>query len=137
MSREKIPDSDKSSGFTVVELLVTLIASAILIGSLSVAVNAQSAVSQRHRDMVLTNSFANSKVESLRSLGFLGLTDGTIDVTNELPDELQAPRSATLTISSQTVSVKRIVLTITYNDRGGERTYTYTTFIGELGVSQY
>jgi prepilin-type N-terminal cleavage/methylation domain-containing protein len=124
-------------GFTLVELLVTIFACGVVLGGLSIAVDSQSAVAQRHRDMVIANAYANSKVEALRSKGFLGLTDGTTNLTSELPAELKSPRSASLVVSSHTVSVKQVDLTITYNERGVARTYSYTTLIGELGVGQY
>jgi type II secretory pathway pseudopilin PulG len=129
--------ADKASGFTIVELLVTLLACAIMIGGVSIAVNSQSVIAQRHRDMVIANAYANSKVESLRSKGFLGLSNGTTDLTSELPDELKAPRGSTLVISDESVSVKRIELSVTYSERGESRTFNYTTLIGELGVGQY
>ena len=125
------------SGFTLVEILTTLAAAAIMIGAVTVAVNSQSALAQRHRDLVIANAYANGKIESLRSQGFLGLTDGTTDLTNELPEELKAPRSASLVISAESVSVKEVDLTITYHERGNNRTLSYTTLVGELGVGQY
>ena len=126
-----------TSGFTIVELLVTLMACAIMIGGVSVAVNSQSVIAQRHRDLVIANSYANGKVESLRSKGFLGLSAGTTDVTSELPSELKAPRSGTLVVSAESASVWRAALTVSYSERGSTRTLEYTTLIGELGVGQY
>lgn len=108
-----------------------------MITAVSVAVNAHSVLAQRHRDTVIANAYANSKIEALRSLGFLGLTNGTTNITSELPEELKAPRSASLVVSSFSTSIKEIELTINYNERGVTRTYTYTTLIGELGVGQY
>lgn len=128
---------EASSGFTIVEILVTLFAAVIMISAVSVAVNAHSALAQRHRDTVIANAYANSKIEALRSTGFLGLTDGTTDITSELPEELKAPRSASLVVGTYSTSIKEIDLLITYNERGVSRTHTYTTLIGELGVGQY
>lgn len=112
-------------------------ATAILVAAVTVAVNAHAALAQRHRDLVIANAYANSKFEALRSAGFLGLTDGTTDLAAELPEELQEPRSASLVVSAESVSVKEVDLSITYNERGTPKTLTYTTFIGELGVGQY
>lgn len=126
-----------SSGFTIVEILVTLFAAVTMIIAVSVAVNAHSALAQRHRDTVIANAFANSKIEALRSQGFLGLSDGTTNITNELPTELKTPRSGSLVISSFSTAIKEVELSIAYNERGVTRTYTYTTLIGELGVGQY
>lgn len=126
----------QSSGFTLVELLVTMIAAGILIGGLHTAYVAQTSTSARARDSVIANAYAEGKVEALRSKGFLGLTNGTTTLTSELPAELQSPKSGTMVISTQSTSVKRVVITVTYSDRGTARTYQYTTFIGELGVGQ-
>lgn len=114
-----------------------MIAAGTLIGGVHIAYVAQTSTAARSRDAVIANSYAEGKVEALRSQGFLGLTDGTTNLTSELPPELQAPRSASMTISSQSTSIKRVVLTVTYSDRGTARTYQYTTYIGELGVGQY
>ncbi len=86
--------------------------------------------------MVVANSYAESKIEALRSAGYLSLADGTTDITSELPDELNQA-SGSLVISSYNTAIKQAVLTINYNQQGNDQTYTYTTYIGELGVGQY
>lgn len=125
------------AGFTIVELLVTIIIGTIMISSATLIFTSQTRLSQRGRDVVIANAYMENKVESLRSLGFLGLNDGTTDLTSELPAELSAPRSGMLTISSQSTAIKQIDLSLTYNDQGINRTYSYRTYIGELGVGQY
>lgn len=124
-------------GFTLVEILMTMFAAGILISGVHIAYVAQTSTSARARDAVIANSYAEGKIEALRSKGFLGLTDGTTNLTSDLPTELKAPRSASVVISSQSASVKRVLLTVTYSDRGTPRTYQYTTYVGELGVGQY
>lgn len=132
-----ITSEANSSGFTIMELLVTIIVSSILISSATLILTSHVHLAQRGRDTILANSFAEAKVESLRSVGFVGLVDGTTDITSELPAELKAPRSASLEISALTVAIKEIDLSITYNDQGAARNFSYTTHIGELGVGQY
>jgi prepilin-type N-terminal cleavage/methylation domain-containing protein len=129
--------SRDSKGFTIVELLVTLLVGTALAGSVAVFLSLHTHIAQRGRDVSVTNSFVENKVESLRSAGFLNLTNGTTDITAELPTELNRPRSASLEISDESTSIKRIDLSITYSDQGQPRTYTYTTYVGELGVGQY
>lgn len=96
-------------------------------------------IAQKGRDAAVVNSYAENKVEELRSIGYLGLVaSGTpTDITGQLPGELQAPRNASLTITQQSTSVKKAVLSITYNELGKPRNQTYATFVGELGVGQY
>ncbi len=124
-------------GFTVVELIVTLIVGAIFVVAMNAMFTTQSYISAREKDTVLANAYAEAKFESLRSAGFLALTNGTTSVTSELPTELKSPHSGSLVISSYNDSVKKADLTITYNEQGTSRSLTYTSYIGELGVGQY
>ncbi len=120
-----------------VELLITIIVGAILVLSLNSIVASHTYLTQRSRTMVLANAFAEQQIEALRSAGYLRTPYGTKSLTNELPADLHKPRSATLAVSAESSAVKRINLTITYNEQGVQRTQSYTTFIGELGVGQY
>jgi prepilin-type N-terminal cleavage/methylation domain-containing protein len=129
--------AEDSKGFTIVELLVTLIVGGLLAGSVAIFLSLHTHVAQRGRDVSVANSYAENKIESLRSAGYLGLSNGTTTITPELPSELNSPRSGSMVISDQSTSIKRVSITITYSDQGAPRTYTYSTFIGELGVGQY
>jgi len=124
-------------GFTIVELIVAITIGSIIIGGVSLILGSQVHLSQRGRDLVVANAYVEHRIEALRSRGFLGLANGTTDITSELPTELNTPRSASLVISSYTDAIKKVDISLTYNDQGVSRTYSYTTFIGELGVGQY
>lgn len=125
------------SGFTLVELITAIVIGALFFSAVSNLISNNAYLSERAKDVATTNSFIENKVEELRSAGYLSLVNGAIDVTNELPSELQSPKTGTVTISSQSTSIKRVVVSVTYNDQGKAKTYSYTTFIGELGVGQY
>lgn len=127
----------KQGGFTIVELLLVIVVGSILVLSINTILTSHAYLSQRGRDLILANAYAELKMESLRSIGFLGLTDGTTEITNELPSELSNSRNGTLVISSFSPSVKQVLITITYNEQGKSRTYSYKSYIGELGVGQY
>ncbi len=127
----------EQSGFTLVELLVTIIVGAIFAGSANLIIVQHTHLGQRGRDLVLANAYVESKVEELRSIGFSGLNNGTSNITGELPDDLKAPHSGSLAITSQSTAIKKVVISLTYNDQGANRNYSYTTYIGELGVGQY
>lgn len=127
----------QDGGFTIVELLITLLVGAVMVTGLNAIVVSQSFLGERSRDLVLANSFVEGKFESLRSLGFLGLNDGTTDITSELPTELNNPRSGSIVVTPHSSGTKKIAITITYNEQGRPRTYSYSTLIGELGVGQY
>lgn len=119
-----------------VELLVTLIVGSILLLSLNTIVNTHLYLSQRGRDLAVSNAFAEMKIESLRSKGYLAVSTGTTDITSELPTELKKPRTGTMVVSTQETGIKRIKLTITYSEQGIPRTKVYNTYLGELGVGQ-
>lgn len=134
----KISSSESNEeGFTLVELLVSLVVGAILIGSVNLVYTNQLALSQQTRDTVMANAFVESKVEALRSKGYLGVNNGTNNITSELPSELGTPRNASLVVSNQSTSVKKLAFTITYRSQGINQTFKYTTYLGELGVGQY
>lgn len=125
-----------TSGFTIVELLVGIVLNGLFVGAVVNLQTNNATLSQRGRDVTVANSFAENKIEALRSTGYLGVGLGTSDITSELPSELKTPRNANLNVTTDPVAMKKVVLTITYNDQGAARTYSYTTYIGEVGVGQ-
>lgn len=127
----------KSDGFTIVELLVAIIVGAIIIGAATGIIVSQTHISQRGRDLIIANAYLENRIESLRSAGFAALSIGTTDITSDLPIELNSPRNGNIVITSQSSAVKKILINISYNDQGTSRSYSYTTYIGELGVGQY
>lgn len=128
--------SAEKDGFTIVELLVGITLSAIFIGTIAMLQSNTAKLGQRGRDVAAANSYAENKVEELRSKGYLAVSTGTTDLSSELPSELQSPRSASLDVTTESDATKKIVLSITYNDQGNSKTYSYTTYMGEIGVGQ-
>jgi len=113
-----------------------MVVGAVLVLSLNSIVVSHGYLSQRSRDLIVANAFAEQKTEALRSQGYLSIPVGSTNITTELPAELAKPRSATLLVSTHTAAIKKLHLTITYNEQGKARTYSYTSLIGELGVGQ-
>lgn len=135
--RISVEHSKLNAGFTIVELIVAMIVGAIIISSAILILTSGQRLGQKHRDLVVANAFVEQKVEALRSAGFLSLIDGTSSITSEMPSELNSPRDGSLQITTPLSGLKKVYITITYNDQGTSRTYTYSTYIGELGVGQY
>jgi prepilin-type N-terminal cleavage/methylation domain-containing protein len=123
-------------GFTIVELLVCIAVAAVIIGSLSQVVTTYIHLSQRGRYMNLANSYVEAKAESVRNIGYSGLSDGTTNLTSELSTQLPRSRSASMTVSTPSAGLRQIDFTISYSDQAQTNTYNYTTYIGELGVGQ-
>ena len=128
---------NNTAGFTIIELLIAVAVVGILIPTLVSFVNTLNRFNDRARDLTLVNSLAENKVESLRSLGYSGLTNGSTAFTSELPSTIGSPKTATYTISTPNTGIKQVDLVINYNDHGTTQTVNYRTMIGELGIGQY
>lgn len=126
---------NRESGFTVVELLVTLALFAILVPTLTVGVSTLTQLNNRTRDLTLISIIAENKIESLRSLGYNSIATGSTTFSNELPAELASPKSATYVVTQGT-GIKTIEVTISYNDYKKTRIVVYKSIVSETGVGQ-
>ena len=125
------------TGFTIIELLITIAIFGFTVPGLVALINTINGLNDKARDLSIINSLAENKVESLRSISFVGINNGTFDFSYELPTGLPGPKSATYVVSNVTSSLKQIDLNITYNNHGSSNVVNYRTYIGELGVGQY
>ena len=126
----------KTDGFSLVEMILTIVVAISFIAATDVVVNDYVHLGQHSRDLILANSYVEGKIEALRSAGFNGVDTGTTSLTPELPSQLNSPKSGTMTISSPSNGIKQVDISVTYSDQGVSRTYSYRTYIGELGVGQ-
>lgn len=125
------------NGFTIIELLITIAIFGFTVPGLVALINTINGLNDKARDLSIINSLAENKVESLRSISFVGVNNGTYDFSNELPVSIPEPKSASYAVSNVTSALKQVDLNITYNDHGTSKTVNYRTYIGELGVGQY
>jgi prepilin-type N-terminal cleavage/methylation domain-containing protein len=140
-----MPQLKKSqSGFTLLEVVASIVISGIFMISLSTLVINLQTINNSAQDLVIANNFIQNKVESLRNGGYISLSVGTFDFTDEMPNTLAPPRSSSYEVFQETVNVsagnqglKRLEFNIQYSDRGKTRSIDYVTYIGELGVGQY
>jgi len=125
------------AGFTITEIIVVIVAFGILLPVIVNTIGMLRSLNDRARDIATINALIENKAESLRSVSFVGLTNGTTDFASELPPEISQPRSATYTISSVSPALKQVDIVVSYNDYGAQREMEFRTYIGELGVGQY
>lgn len=125
-----------TAGFTIVEVLVAIAVGGIMVSSLNQVVSGYLHLGQRGRYLNLANAYVEAKTEALRNAGYNSLNVGTTNIKSELPTQLPPSRNATLTVADQAGGLKKIDITVSYNDQGQPNTYNYTTYIGELGVGQ-
>jgi len=125
-----------SEGFSIVELILSITIGVLFITSLTQITNNYVSLGQKSRNVILSNSYVEGKVEALRNIGYNGLNIGTTDLSSELPAQLPTPRSAAMTVTSPSNGLKQADISVTYNDKGKTQTYSYTTYVGELSVVQ-
>ncbi|MEO8104841.1 MAG: prepilin-type N-terminal cleavage/methylation domain-containing protein [Candidatus Saccharibacteria bacterium] len=125
-----------AAGFTIVEVLVAIAVGAIMVASLNQVVVTYLHVGQRGRYLNLANAYVEAKTEALRNSGYNRLNNGSTNLKAELPTQLPPSRNATLTVADQAAGLKKVDISISYNDQGQPNIFNYTTYIGELGVGQ-
>jgi prepilin-type N-terminal cleavage/methylation domain-containing protein len=128
--------TNHQKGFTIVELVVTIVIAGIIIPAVAIALNNLTAINHRARDLAIANTIAQNKVETLRSIGYNSVATGTVDFSSELPGSMGAPKSASYTISTPTTGEKQIDINISYTDYNTTHNLKYRTYISELGVGQ-
>jgi type II secretory pathway pseudopilin PulG len=124
------------SGFTIVELVTTIVIAGFIIPAVALALTNLTAVSYQARDLALANMLAQNKVESLRSIGYNSISTGTTSFSSELPAQMGAPKSASYTVTTPQTGIKQVDLSISYTEYKVSRTVVFKTYVSELGVGQ-
>lgn len=135
---------NNSSGFTLIELIVTIAVIGILLPVVIMFLNAINTMNGRANTLSSVNAYAENRIEAFRSAGFqsVPVTAGPVTFTGTevLPESVPKPKTATYEVTyaqAGNTSVKKIVITTTFRSPAGSETKKYTTYLGELGVGQY
>jgi type II secretory pathway pseudopilin PulG len=126
----------RDSGFTIAELVITIVIMGIIIPAVALALTNLSVVNYQARDLALANMIAQNKVETLRSSGYNSISLGTQSFSSELPSNMGSPKSASYTVTSPQTGIKQIDVNISYTEYKSVKNTTYRTYISELGVGQ-
>jgi type II secretory pathway pseudopilin PulG len=124
------------AGFTVVELMITVVIAGFIIPAVAIALTNLAVVNKQARDKVLVNMLVQNKVETLRSAGYNSLSNGTTSFASELPNIIGSPKSASYTISTPQTGIKQIDISISYTEYKAAKSLSYRTYVSELGVGQ-
>ncbi|HET7827678.1 MAG TPA: hypothetical protein VFK97_02315 [Candidatus Saccharimonadales bacterium] len=124
-----------SGGFSIIELILAIVVGVTFISSMNLVVDDYTDLGKRDRNLLLANSFAEAEVEQLRNNTYNSLNLGTTSLTSQMPSQLPSA-SGSMTVSQAQTGLKQIDISISFNDLGATRTYTYRTYEGELGVGQ-
>lgn len=140
--RENRLDSDidaaqKEGGFTLVELLVTIVVLGIVISSLGGLYYLMqiTEVQSQHYDIAVRA--ARTEIEDLRNNGYNSLTPGSnINFTSSLPAALPRDKNGSVAISQPVSGLRRVDVTITYTDYGKSQTVELSSDIGIIGLGE-
>lgn len=129
--------NSSAKGFTLVELIVTIVVLGIVITSLGTLYYEMQVAEVRSQHYDLAVRAARTEIERLRNNGYSALTPGgTIVFTSSLPTALPRDRAGSVAISQPTADLRRVDVTITYADYGRAETIILSSDIGVIGIGQ-
>lgn len=135
MSPGKDHRSDK--GFTLVELMVTIIVIGLVITSIAGLYYIMQIMQVRSQHLDLAMRSARAEIESLRNNGYNSLTPGsTIDFSSSLPSGLPSGKTGQVVVSQPLADLRRLDVTVQYSDYGKQQTVTLSSNIGVIGIGQ-
>ncbi len=127
---------NKDGGFTLVEILVTIMMVGVAMASLSSIFISIRNIQLQASYVDTANRAAAREIESLRNDSFATLVAGqNISFTANIPSSLPS-RNGTAVVSSPTAGIRRIDATVSYKAQGKTRTITLSSLIGEIGITQ-
>jgi prepilin-type N-terminal cleavage/methylation domain-containing protein len=127
---------NKSGGFTLVEIVITILLLGISVASLSSVFISIRNIQVQTGYYDTANRAAAREIESLRNDSYATLTAGqNIDFTADLPANLPGGNGKA-TISAPSDGLRRVDATVTYTSQGKTRTVTLSSLIGEIGITQ-
>jgi prepilin-type N-terminal cleavage/methylation domain-containing protein len=129
--------SQNKDGFTLVELLITIVVLGIAIAGLAGLYYAMQVAVVQSQHLDLATRAARSEIEALRNNGYNNLVSGgNIDFTSSLPSSLPRDKSGTVAVSQPVAGLVQVDVTVSYTDYGKPQTIKLTSDIGVIGIGQ-
>ena len=132
-----VDEPGNEAGFTLVELLVTIMVLGIVIASLGglYYIMQITAVQSQHLDLAIRA--ARTEIEDLRNNGYDALNPGsTITFTSSLPAQLPPSKTGTAVVSQPQPGLRRVDVTVAYTDYGKSETVELSSNIGIIGIGE-
>lgn len=134
----------REDGFSVIELLVTLIVISVVFVAFTTAFAGIENISKKGTDIALANQHAFTKLQEYENLNYTNLPattpTGTLqqveDFSASLPAALETPRVGKVYINTQSSSLKQVVVRVTFGSGPSERFLEFVTFIQKNGVGR-
>lgn len=126
----------KESGFTLVELVVSIAVIGIVVSSVVSLFGSIQSTQRRTAYMETATRAAQRQMESLRNNNYNNLDAGeTIDFTSQLPTSLRN-RSGTVTVSEPNPGLKRVDISVVYYEGSQQQKVDLSSLVGILGITQ-
>ena len=124
------------AGFTIVELLVTIVIIGLTTASLSSLFISIRHVQQQTGYIDEATRAAQREIETLRNDNYASLTPGqTIDFSSHLPSSLPNG-SGSVVVSQLENDLRRVDVTVSYTAEGTQKNITLSSLIGVIGIAQ-
>ena len=135
---------DDEVGFSIVELLITLIIIGVFFGSFTLAFTSIQGINKKANDVMDANQVAFSKVQEYENKSFNSIPATTpsgslVEVENfsaSLPSTLEKPRTGKVYINTISPTLKQIVVTIEFGSGDAIRRVQYGDFVQLQGVGR-
>lgn len=127
---------NKDGGFTLVEIMVTILMVGIATAGLSsIFISIRNVQLQTAMYDTATRA-AQRQIESLRNDSYVSLASGsTINFTSSLPTSLPQA-TGVVAVSTPAADLRRVDVTVTYKAQGVTRTVVESSLIGQIGITQ-
>jgi prepilin-type N-terminal cleavage/methylation domain-containing protein len=122
-------------GFTLVELLITIIVLGIAIAGIAGLYYTMQITQVRSQHLDLATRAARTEIEKLRNNGYSSLVPGTT-VAFDPPAGLPQGGSGSVQISQPVDGLRRVDVTISYTDYGKAETVELSSNIGVIGIGE-
>lgn len=116
-------------GFTLVEVLISIgLIGVMLLSFQAVFLGTPLAALTKNKEVALT--IAKHKLAELRSSGYDALTSGSF--SDPLMTQLVSA-TGTVAVSSYASTVRQVVVSVAWQERGDDQSVSLTTLVGQVG----
>ncbi len=135
---------NNESGFSIVELLITLIIIGTTFGAFVVTYTTIQNINKKSLDIVAANNLAFAKIQDYENRTFASLPSTTPagslqlveDFSSSLPASLQSPRVGQVHINTVSANLKQVVVNISFGSGSNIRYIQYADFIQSNGLGR-
>lgn len=135
---------DKSEGFSIVELLITLIIIGVAFGAFMLTFTTIQNINKKSLDVAGANSMAFAKMEEYENKAFNTIPNttptGTLveveDFSNSLSSKLEKPRVGKVYVNTVSGTLKQVVVKIEFGSGDSIRRIQYANFIQTNGLGR-